>query len=84
MLTADDSAKEKAQQNFSSGGLGEWLDMIPNGGKILPQLQKMKQIADSQGQEAQQLAKDTMKDIEEVLQKRSQQAEELIRKGKKQ
>lgn len=58
--------------------------MVPNGGKILPQLQKMKQIADARGQEAQQLAKDTMGDIEKVLQKRAQQAEELLQRGKKQ
>lgn len=77
-------AKEKAQQDFSSGGLSEWLEMVPNGGKILPQLQKMKQIADARGQEAQQLAKDTMGDIEKVLQKRAQQAEELLQRGKKQ
>ena len=58
--------------------------MIPQGGKILPQLQKMKQVADQHGQEAQKLAKDTLSEIGQVLDKRGQQLEQVYNKAKEQ
>lgn len=57
--------------------------MVPNGSKILPQLQKLKQVAEQQGQEAEQLAKDTLKEIMQVLDKRSEEAGKLVDEGKK-
>nr|POF18471.1 hypothetical protein CFP56_63015 [Quercus suber] len=71
------SAKDKTQQ-FSSGSLQKWLDMVPNGSQILPQLQKLRQLAEEQGHEAEQLAKDTLHDLMQVLDRRSSEAEKLV------
>ncbi|KAK5735027.1 hypothetical protein LTR17_008517 [Elasticomyces elasticus] len=77
------SAKEKAEQQFSSGGgLSSMLSMVPNGGKILPQLQKLQKVAQQHGQEAEQIAKDTLSEIGQVLDRRSQQLEKIYEQGK--
>ncbi|KAK5143062.1 hypothetical protein LTR32_004735 [Rachicladosporium monterosium] len=77
------SAKEKAESSFSSGGgLSSMLSMVPQGGKILPQLQKLQQLAQQHGQEAEQIAKDTLSEIGQVLERRSKQVEGIIQKGK--
>ncbi|KAK0354343.1 hypothetical protein LTR59_013036 [Friedmanniomyces endolithicus] len=77
------SAKEKAESTFSSGGgLSSMLSMVPQGGKILPQLQKLQQLAQQHGQEAEQIAKDTLSEIGQVLERRSKQVEGIIQKGK--
>jgi len=57
--------------------------MIPNGSKIIPHLQKLQQVAQEQGSEAEQLAKDTMKEIAQVLEKRGQKLEQLWEEGQK-
>ncbi|KAK3075887.1 hypothetical protein LTR53_000461 [Teratosphaeriaceae sp. CCFEE 6253] len=77
------SAKEKAHQSFSSGSLSQMLEMVPGGGKILPQLQKLRQLAQQHGQEAEQIAKDTLSEIGQVLERRSSQAEKVFEKAKK-
>jgi len=85
MFTTDTSysAKEKAESSFSSGGgLSSMLSMVPQGGKILPQLQKLQQLAQQHGQEAEQIAKDTLSEIGQVLERRSKQVEGIIQKGK--
>ena len=56
--------------------------MVPQGGKILPMLQKMQQAAQQHGQEAEQIAKDTLSEIGQVLNRRSQQLEKVYEKGK--
>jgi gas vesicle protein len=57
--------------------------MVPGGGKILPQLQKLQQVAQQHGQEAEQIAKDTLSEIGQVLDRRSQQLQQVYEKGKK-
>ncbi|KAK5118052.1 hypothetical protein LTR62_004098 [Meristemomyces frigidus] len=76
------NAKEKAQQSFSSGGITSLVNMIPGGGKILPQLQQLQQAAQQHGQEAEQIAKDTLSEIGQVLERRSQQLQQVYEKGK--
>ncbi|KXS94153.1 hypothetical protein AC578_7676 [Pseudocercospora eumusae] len=71
--------KQKADQ-YTSGGLSNWLSAIGGGSQIMPQLQKLKEAADQKGPEAQQLAKNTIHDISKVLEDRSKQAEELLKK----
>jgi len=75
-----DSAKSKAEQ-FSSGSLSKWLGTLPSGSKILPELQKLKSLAESRSDEAQQLAKDTMNDLTSVFEKRSKQLEDMYKKS---
>lgn len=83
LLTNRRSAKSRAG-SFSFGNLSQWLEQVPGGSQILPQLQKLQQVARQQGPEAEKLAKDTMADIQKVLEKRKGQVEELYNKAKKQ
>lgn len=80
MLTCIHSAKSKAQQ-YTSGNLSQWLEKIPQGSEILPQLQKLRQVAGSNSDEAQKLAKDTMSDLAQVFEKRKDQLEQLAKKA---
>lgn len=75
------SAKSKAEQ-FSSGSMNKWLEAIPNGSKILPELQNLKSLAESHSDEAHQLAKDTMNDLTQVFEKRSKELEDMYKKSK--
>ncbi|KAK3717195.1 hypothetical protein LTR37_005904 [Vermiconidia calcicola] len=74
-------AKEKTQQH-SSQQLSGWLEMIPNGGQIMPQLMKLREVAQKHGDEAQNLAKETMEEIKKVLDKKVSEAEKLFESGK--
>ncbi|TKA32064.1 hypothetical protein B0A50_01311 [Salinomyces thailandicus] len=79
-----EQAKKQAQ-NFASSSstdLSKWLDMVPNGSKILSGLQKYKDVAEKHGHEAEQLAKDTLHDLLQVLDKRSDQLEQVAGKAK--
>ncbi len=68
----------------SSGGLEKYLKMVPGGGEIIPKLTEMQKIAQEHGEEAENIAKDTFKEIEQVLQKKLGEAQELAQKaGKK-
>lgn len=71
-------AANKAEQ-FSSGSISKWLSMVPGGSEILPQLQKLKEVAEKKGPEAEQLTKDTMSELRQVLEKRSKQAEDMAK-----
>ncbi|KAI7308389.1 hypothetical protein KC315_g13370, partial [Hortaea werneckii] len=83
-------AKQKAQQytsgtsltSLASTDFGKWLDIVPNGSKILSGLQKYKDVAQQHGQEAEQLAKDTLNDVLSVLDKRAEQLEDVAKKAK--
>jgi hypothetical protein len=74
-----DEGKKKAEQ-YTSGGLSTWFKSMPNGSEILPQLQKLKEAAESKGPEAEKLGKDTVDEISKVLERRSKEAEELLKK----
>lgn len=71
----------KKSQQHSSGNLSNWLNRLPNGSKILPQLQKLKEVSDTRSSEAEHLARTTLNDISQLLDQRSQQAESLLRSG---
>ena len=73
---------KKGAQSFGSSQLNQWLEMIPNGGQILPQLQKLKEVAESRGEQAEELVKETMSEIKVILDKKTQKAEQLYEKGK--
>lgn len=63
--------------------MASWLNMVPGASQILPQLQKYQEVARKHGHEAESLAKDTMGEIQQILDKRSKQLEDLYEKGKK-
>lgn len=56
--------------------------MVPGGSQIIPQLQKLKDVADKQGSQAQELAKETVSEIKQVLDKKSQRVEQLYENAK--
>jgi hypothetical protein len=68
--------KDKAQQ-FTSSRISDWLEKVPNGSQILPQLQKIRQIAEQRGPQAETLAKDTIEEIKQVLDRKVAEAEKL-------
>lgn len=50
----------------------------------MPQLQKLRAIAEAKGPQAEQLTKDTIADLKKVLESRSKQAESLAQEAKNQ
>ena len=56
---------------------------MPQGSKIRPEIERLKKLGESQSQEAQQLAKDTMGDLQQVFEKRSKQLEDMYNKAQK-
>ena len=81
-MTCNNRAKNKAQ-SFSFGNLGQWIESMPMGSKILPEIERLKKLGESNSQEAQQLAKDTMGDLQQVFEKRSKQLEDVYNKAQK-
>ena len=73
--------KQKTQE-FSSSQLTSWLNIVPGGSQIIPQLQKLKDVADKQGAQAEELAKETIHEIKQVLDKKKDKVEELYESGK--
>ena len=56
--------------------------MIPGGSQIIPQLQKLREVAEKQGSQAEDLAKETISEIKQVLDQKTKKAEELYESGK--
>ncbi|KAI2603610.1 hypothetical protein GGR54DRAFT_622482 [Hypoxylon sp. NC1633] len=79
---AVDQAKSKGSQLSSGTGFEQYFDMIPQGGEILPKLKQLKEVAEKHTEEGEQLVKDTMAEIKQVLEKKSQRAQEIIDKAK--
>lgn len=65
------------------GGLEKYLNMLPGGGEIIPKLTQLQHIAQEHGEEAEKIAKDTFKEIEDVLQRKVREAEGLAQKAGK-
>ncbi|KAL9598588.1 MAG: hypothetical protein Q9219_004419 [cf. Caloplaca sp. 3 TL-2023] len=75
-----DKAKN-ASSGGSSGGLEQYLNKIPGGSQIAPQLTKMYQITQEHGEEAEKIIKETVQEIEDILNKRVGQAQDLAKKA---
>ncbi|KAF2167135.1 hypothetical protein M409DRAFT_22567 [Zasmidium cellare ATCC 36951] len=69
----------KKTQQHSSGSLSNWLSRLPDGSKILPQLQQLKEAAETKSADAEQLARETLNDVSRILDQRTRQAESLLR-----
>ena len=79
------NAVAKAGQSTTggdTGGLEKYINMVPGGSEIIPKLTQLQKITQEHGAEAEKIAKDTFKEIQEVLQRRVGEAEELVRKTK--
>ncbi|KAL8929976.1 MAG: hypothetical protein Q9208_001120 [Pyrenodesmia sp. 3 TL-2023] len=79
-----DKAKKSTSGGGSGGGGGmeQYLQMIPGGGEIVPQLTKMYQITQEHGEEAEKIAKEAIHEIEDVLKRRVGEAQDLAKKAK--
>jgi hypothetical protein len=75
------SAANKAKDS-GFGGLDQYLNKIPGGDQIMPQLSKLQEVAEKHGDEAQKLLKNAISEITEVLKKHGDEAQELAKKAK--
>ncbi|KAK7936697.1 uncharacterized protein PG986_015135 [Apiospora aurea] len=80
-----DQAKSQGQQAGQSFGLDldSYFQMIPSGGEVLPKLKQLKEVAEKHQEEGQKLLKETMDEVKQVLEKKSQRAQEIVDKAKK-
>ena len=77
------SAGEKAKKSGTGQTIMQYAKMIPGGEEILPKLQKLQEVAQKRGDDAEKILKGAYKDIQEVLSKRIQEAEKLADETKK-
>lgn len=81
---AVDKAKSKGSQLSGGwGGLDQYFKMIPQGSEILPKLQQLSEIAEKHKGDGEKLLKETMDELKEVLNKKSQKAQEIVDSAKK-
>ncbi|CAK7235588.1 hypothetical protein SBRCBS47491_009346 [Sporothrix bragantina] len=81
-----DSALKKTKskaEDYTSGGLDQYFEMIPSGGEVLSKVKQLKDVADKHKEEGEQLFKETMDEIKQVLDKKSEQAKDIVEKAKK-
>lgn len=71
------SAGEKAKKSSVGQGISQYAKLIPGGDEILPKLQKLQDVAQKRGGDAEKILKGAYKDIQEVLQKRIGEVEKL-------
>ena len=76
--------KEKVGQAKKSDlrDLDKWLDMVPGGSSVIPQLQSLQAIVQNRGSEAENVLKETVEEIQNVLKKRKEQVEKIAEEGK--
>ncbi|KAJ5747483.1 uncharacterized protein N7511_009179 [Penicillium nucicola] len=81
---AEKYIKEKVGQAKESGfgDLDKWLNMVPGGSNVIPQLQSLQTIAQNKGSEAETVLKETVEELQTVLKKRKEQVEKLAKEGK--
>jgi len=78
---AVDKTKSQASK-LTGGGLDQYFDMIPSGSEILAKVKQLKEVAEKHKDEGEKLLKETMAEVKEVLDKKSQKAEEIAEKAK--
>ncbi|KAJ5808437.1 hypothetical protein N7474_009706 [Penicillium riverlandense] len=77
--------KEKVEEAKTSdlSNLDKWLNMVPGGSTMIPQLQSLQTIVQEKGSEAENVLKETLEEIQGVLEKRKTQVERIAEEGKK-
>lgn len=75
-------AARKAQSS-GMGSLQQYLDKIPGGDQILPNLSKLQEVAHKHGKEAESLFKSTIDELSQVLNKKAEEAKEIAQKAEK-
>lgn len=87
---AVDKAKSTASSAASAAGgaggfagLEKYFKMIPNGEEILPKLKNLGEVADKHKEEGEKLLKETLEELKKVLEDKSNKAQEIVDKAKK-
>ncbi|KAH7069058.1 hypothetical protein BKA63DRAFT_520552 [Paraphoma chrysanthemicola] len=75
------SAADKAKDS-GFGGLDQYLNKIPGGDQIIPKLGQLQEAASKHGDEAQNIMKDAIAEITEILKKKGDEASKLAEKAK--
>jgi hypothetical protein len=74
--------KVRQAKKSGTGDLDKWLNMVPGGSNVIPQLQSLQTIAQNKGSEAENVLKETVEEIQNVLKKRKEQVEKIAEEGK--
>ncbi|KAH7395242.1 hypothetical protein DE146DRAFT_659581 [Phaeosphaeria sp. MPI-PUGE-AT-0046c] len=64
------------------GDLQQYMNKIPGGDQIMPKLTQLQEVAQKHGDEAQNIMKDAISEIGEILKKRGEQAAKLAESAK--
>ncbi len=76
-------AGQKARNSGVGQSFEQYAKMIPGGGEILPQLEKLQEVATKRGDEAEGILRGAYEDVKQVLQKRIGEVEKLAEKAGK-
>jgi hypothetical protein len=71
--------KEKVDQakNSDLSGLDQWLNKVPGGSDLVSQLQSLQSAAQEKGSKTEDVLKETLDELRDVLKKRMEQVEKL-------
>jgi gas vesicle protein len=71
--------KEKVDQakNSDFSGLDQWLNKVPGGSDLMSQLQSLQSTAQKKGNKSEDILKETLEELRDVLKKRMEQVEKL-------
>ncbi|KAG3177222.1 hypothetical protein PC129_g25527, partial [Phytophthora cactorum] len=80
---------KKATEQVKSKGSDGWVDvekylkMIPAGGSILEKRQQLREVADKHKEDGEKLFKETVEELKQVLDKKSDKAQKIVENAKK-
>lgn len=80
---AVDKVKSKGSQFGAFAGLDQYFKMLPKGDEVLPKLTQLKEIAEKHKDEGEKLLKETMEELQKVLEKQGKKAQDLTEQAKK-
>ncbi|KAM0277341.1 hypothetical protein ACHAQH_005857 [Verticillium albo-atrum] len=82
---AVEKGKSKAEEATGGnwGNLEKYIKMVPQGGDILPKLQQLGDVAQKHKEEGEKLFQETIDELKQVLEKKSQKAKEIGEKAEK-
>lgn len=77
-----DTVQKGSEKAGGSGGIEQYINMIPGGSEIMPKIQQLQELAQKHGDEAEKLAKDAFKEIQDILSKKVDEGQKLADKAK--
>ena len=77
------SAVEKGKSKASDFGLDKYVQMIPRGDEVLGKLKQIRDVVGDNSEEGQKLMKETVEELEQVLEKQAKKGKDLAQKAQK-